>query len=289
MAKIQPKAAVIVPVGAAAPLLMKTPIDKLQRYWQGWETKLRTLITDRSGAQLFFPAKLKQTDPAYGTEFFSLRPIEAICIYNAPTKASSTRSRNSKRLAIFIDGSFEVFPGDERPCMHKAECNVTFYTCLEDSDGVKLTFFDAIHFDFEVAESQKSFHPLFHAQRGKSRTVDDVKVKELLANKLRRKTSEIHIKEEEHQTLGTPYLRLPTPQLDMFSVMTLIMADFFCNGGEVSRPGSTVEDSFKAILRHLRDPSNIVREGFASKALKERFYAEKEQHISTAHWYAEHA
>jgi hypothetical protein len=276
-------------VPAASAIAIKTPIVKLLRYWQGWETKLRTLVTDRSGAKLFFPAQLQQIAPAHDKQFFSLSPIEPICIYNAPMKASSTRSHSSRRLAIFIDGSFEVFPGDERPCMHKAECNVTFYTCIEEEDGVKLVFFDAIHFDFEVAESQTSFHPLFHAQRGKSRTVSDVRVKKLLANKLRLKPEEIHIGEEQQRTFGTPYLRLPTPQLDMFSVMTLIMADFFCNGGEVGKPGSTVEANFKSILKHLRDPSNIVREGFASKALKERFFSEKEQHISTAHWYAEHA
>lgn len=289
MAKNPPNPVADTAMPASSPIAIKTPIDKLQRYWQGWETKLRTLVTDRSGAQLFFPPRLKQIAPEHGKEYFSLSPVEPICIYNAPTKASSTRSRSSRRLAIFIDGSFEVFPGDTRPCMHKAECNATFYTCLEEEDGVKLVFFDAIHFDFEVAESQTSFHPLFHAQRGKSRTVSDARVIELLARKLRRKPEEIHIQEEQAQTLGTPYLRLPTPQLDMFSVMTLIMADFFCNGGEVGKPGSTVEDNFKAILKHLRDPSNIVREGFASRALRERFDAEQERHISTAHWYAEHA
>ncbi|WP_420473702.1 hypothetical protein [Noviherbaspirillum sp. ST9] len=256
---------------------------KLQRYWDGWDSRLKQLISGRNGARLFFPTALQHGEIVDGK--ITIRPVAPIFIHNAPPKASSSRGK-STRLAIFIAGSFEVSAADEQPCMHKADCNVTFYTCKPEPEGFSLKFFDAMHFDFEAAQSQTAFHPIFHVQRGVSREVSDDTVRDLFQEHLHTSRDKVVINNEQVQDLGTPYLRLPTPQLDMFSVMTLIMADFFCNGGDISQDKQLVP-RFRAILDYLRHEANIIREGHGSRTLKGRIEAERAQHMSAAHWYAE--
>jgi hypothetical protein len=175
---------------------------------------------------------------------------------------------------------------DEQPCMHKAECNVSFYVCKPEGNGYTLTFFDAMHFDFEQPDSQTAFHPIFHVQRGVSRDVNDQTVRDLFNSHLHVDQADVTIIENTSQNLGTPYLRLPTPQLDMFSVITLIMADFFCNGGDIARDKQLIPH-FRAILDYLRHESNIIREGHGSKTLRNRILGETTQHLSAAHWYGE--
>jgi hypothetical protein len=259
---------------------MSTSINLFQRYWAGWEGKLSPLIRDRNGARLYFPPALKP-ESADGVKY-SLRPLDPIFIYNAPTKSSSTREKATK-LCIFIDGTFEVEKVDEQPCMHKADCNVTFYKCEEDDQGTHLEFFDAMHFDFELADQQTPFHPIFHVQRGVSRTVNSKKVRELFKKHCHIEGEQLSIVEDTHN-LGTPYLRLPTPQLDLFSLMTLVIADFFCRHGQDKKQNEQVRTSFKAILDYLRDEENIIREGHGSRRLKTRMEG---THMSTAHWYGE--
>jgi hypothetical protein len=105
--------------------------------------------------------------------------------------------------------------------------------------------------------------------------------------------------------LGTPYLRLPTPQLDLFSVMTIVAADFFCNAGDANRDRdidrnarhrrgrngaarhdrTNVVERFASLLDLLRKPENIARAGTASVALFARM--KTDDYISTGHWYPE--
>ncbi|HEX7643032.1 MAG TPA: hypothetical protein VF472_12570, partial [Burkholderiaceae bacterium] len=207
-------------------------------------------------------------------------------VHYTPTKASSTRDKLTK-LAIFISGSFEVSTAEDQPCMDRANCNVTFYTCRPDGEeGFVLAFFDAMHFDFEFANKQTAFHPIFHVQRGVSNNVGDETVRGLFNEHLHVDRDKVRFEDVQGAGLGTPYLRLPTPQLDMFSVMTLIMADFFCNGGKVDEDAKLVPQ-FRAILDYLRHEHNIIREGHGSKTLKARIDAESTKHVSAAHWYLE--
>jgi hypothetical protein len=257
--------------------------SKLQRYWSGWDAKLKPLINGKNGARLFFPEVLEHGDVKDGRVV--VRPTSPIFIHNAPSKASSKRAKET-RLAIFIAGSFEVSTADELPCMHKADCNVTFYSCRPEGEGWALAFFDAMHFDFEVHDAQTAFHPIFHVQRGVSRDVNDEVVRTLFHEHLHVDRNKVHIAEVESKGLGSPYLRLPTPQLDMFSVMTLLMADFFCNGGEIADNAKLVPH-FRAILDYLRHETNVIKEGAGSQVLRERMEAETSRHMSAAHWYAE--
>jgi hypothetical protein len=81
---------------------------------------------------------------------------------------------------------------------------------------------------------------------------------------------------------GTPYLRLPTPQMDLFSVMTMVIADFFCNGGDRN---PKVRDQFQAILGWLVHENNAAREGVAAGVIRER--SQSGGFTSSAHWYPE--
>lgn len=261
-----------------------TPISHLKRYWDEWENKLNPLVKDRGGARLFF-STLKQESPAQNDGYFILSPVEPICLYNAPPKASSSKSSSaSTKLAIFIDGDFHIYD-DSHPKkgLRASACSVMFYQSKETADGINLTLFDALHFDHEIHEGETAYHPVFHAQRGISRTVNDGTVRSILSKYLHCSEESIVINNEIAKHLGSPYLRLPTPQLDLFSALTLIAADFFCNGGDQT---SSTKEQFQAILNHLRNAKNSARLGHTAAALKNRI---TNNDLSIAHWYVESA
>lgn len=256
-------------------------IGKLQRYWQEWGTKLTPLIRDKAGARLVFPDSLieKKRDDIIVT----MGPSAPICIYNAPEKASSSRRGASHKLTILIDGSFDLLHEEDHPCMKSARCNITFLRCEQlGRDSIKLELVDALHFDIEP--DGKAFHPIFHAQRGAS--LDEATCRQTLSNVTHIGIEHIEIATPNHVVFGTPYLRLPTPQLDVFAVMTMVMADYFCNAGDIKR-GSNIQDLFADLLKLLTNSKNIVREGPSSQVLKTRLHGE--QHMSAAHWYPEWA
>ncbi len=274
----------------------------LQRYWQQWEPKLEALVKDK-GAKLTFPAGLIQEKGSRdGTAI--LRPKMPVCISNAPEKASS---RRAGKQVILIDGSFEVNVADKAPHLVKPTCNVTIFRSEElPTEKLTLDLVESMHFDMEAPfddEDRKQFHPIFHAQRGESLTAD--RCKEVLGEVYHLGPEQIHIEVKNKAVIGTPYLRLPTPQLDLFSVMTIVAADFFCNAGDAQRDRriddaqrknggrlgsarhdrSNVVDRFVSILDLLRKPENVARAGDSSLALFTRIT--KDDHISTGHWYPE--
>lgn len=261
-----------------------TPISKLQRYWNEWETKLNPLVKDRGGARLFFPL-LKQQPPEKDGGHFTLSPVEPIFLHNAPPKASSSKTATaSSRLAIFIDGDFHIYDdGHPKKGLRASACSIMFYLSKATEDGINLTLFDALHFDHEIHDDETAFHPVFHAQRGLSRTVNDSTVKSILAKHLHYAEENIEINNDAANYLGSPYLRLPTPQLDLFSALTLVAADFFCNGGDAT---SSTKDKFQAILKHLADPKNTALLGHTCGALKQRIV---NNDLTIARWYMEGA
>ncbi|MDO9006059.1 MAG: hypothetical protein Q7V20_21660 [Aquabacterium sp.] len=260
-----------------------SPIALMERYWKEWESKLSVLVQSKS-AKLYFPAKLKQSDPDQEKNWYTVQPVTPICIYNAPPKGSSGKGiASSGRMAIFVTGSFELTPLERGFELHGATCEISFYRIKrEDGDGVQLKLFDAMHFDYEKANNHTPFHPVFHAQRGRCRTITHESVKDLMVNYRVPGSEKVIVSDDEKIDLGTPYFRLPTPQLDIFSVFALLMADFFCNGGEL-KDNPRIQNMFRSILKHLTDERNAVREGASSRRLKDRF----DSHISAAHWYAE--
>lgn len=271
----------------------------LYQYWYKWESKLRTLLEAR-GARLLFPAIREKpgTRDAANPNILTFDLITPICILDAPQKASTTRS--TKRMHILIDGTFKFDEAASYPCLLHAGCNVTLFDRSEnDEDGtLELFLTDALHFDVESPDekgNRKGFHPFFHAQRGISH--NDQVVREVFAAATRRDVGEVRVDQTAKDKIGHPYLRIPTPQLDLFSVMTMIVADCFCNPGEVdsvtkpkvTRPGdeSRAEVLFVDLLKLLTEGSNIVREGNTARALKQRVTAA--DLMSAGHWYPEWA
>lgn len=266
--------------------MSKGAIAKLERFWQKWESPLQQLVQARGGAKLIFPTRLDQSVPTEGSSTYTVKPTQPIAIFNAPTKASSTRGSNDAlRLAIFIHGSFDMHVTDDEVVMTKADCNVSFFKSKIEGHVTTLTLFDALHFDFELSENQTSFHPIFHAQRGVSRNVTEPVIRKIWDAQYKRGRAELAI--EIAHPPGTPYLRLPTPQLDIFSVITLILADFFCNPGDKEKGNPHTEKRFKELLKLLMSSENLVRDGKGARSLMARFHREEPAYMSTAHWYAE--
>lgn len=278
-------------------------IDKLQRYWQQWGDKLEPLVKGK-GARLDFPAKLRRLGGTEKSDVFA--PTRPICITNAPNKAS-TKFRNSHRLAIFINGDLEISKDPDDPCINH-RCNITIFKYTEmPGVSVHLEMLDAMHFDVDATDKKTGkrthFHPIFHVQRGLS--LDDETCRDTLADILHMSPDAITVDQSNKAALGTPYLRIPTPQLDMFSVLTLVAADYFCNPGDAIRDEkhdeaaangdhkakyahrSNAKALFVELLNLLRNSSNIAREGVSSVELRDRLTSAGL--LSTACWYPESA
>lgn len=271
----------------------------LYQYWYKWEPKLRTLLEARR-ARLVFPAiREKQgTRDQNHPDILTFELESPICILDAPQKGSITRS--TKRMHILIDGTFKFAETAGHPCMLHASCNVTLFDRTEnDGDGtLELVLTDALHFDVESPDAhgnRKGFHPFFHVQRGISH--DDQRVREVIAAATKRDEAEVSVDQSAKDKIGHPYLRIPTPQLDLFSVMTMIAADCFCTtsdtegatkakapqAGEATR----AEVLFADLLKLLTEGSNIVREGDTARALIQRVMGANL--MSAGHWYPEWA
>lgn len=260
--------------------------SSINRYWREWESKLQLLVKTKS-ATLCFPYGLIENGPHHKSGHFTYSLAEPICLFNAPYKASSNRTTAAlNKLIIFINGSFDIILGskiDEAHSVRSTTCNITFYVSTIIDEKLQLSFFDALHFDHEITGDVKAFHPVFHAQRGTTNSLNNELIKKMISKNLHYTLENIEIDDANKGNIGMPYLRLPTPQLDVLSALTLVMADFFCNGGSSDKK---IKDNFQSILTHLIKIEEIMGNCLTSSALKRRIDV---QPISTAHWYQESA
>ncbi len=280
------------------------PFPRLQRHWEQWRDKLEPLVRSKS-ARLDFPPRLKYLSDA-ADDFYLYGPERPVCITNAPVKSSSTRARNNLRLVIFIDGDLKFSKDATVPCItHR--CSLTIFKFSEvPRQSAHLEMVDTMHFDVDAIDSEGErtpFHPIFHVQRGPCH--DDTVYQNVLADILRLEPANITVDQGNKAALGTPYLRIPTPQLDMFSLFTLIAADYFCNPGDVKRDAdhdkavkdgsrkvvaadrSNVKEQFVALLDLLKSTNNLAREGKSAIELRDRI--NDAAVLSTACWYPESA
>lgn len=252
--------------------------------WQQWPEKLRPLVVAR-GARLEFPSLSGPHDVGDGKVEF--RTSEPILIANAPQKSASNKSG---RHAIFILGTFVFGQADdtERPKLVHATASVTIYNVTHETDAAIAQLFEAVHFDMEDAQNPTAFHPIFHAQRGADNRLSEAQVRRLLKRALRLGRGVVNI--ADSQVPGTPYLRLPTPQLDLFSVLTMLIADFLCHTPQGRRTQQLINSNthtlFKAVLKLLQAEENIARDGACTEVLDIR-RAQAGNYASSAHWYAE--
>jgi len=246
-----------------------------QRYWRDWAGKLSVPI-ERMASRLRFPEYLNEIRLEGG--IVELKPPYPICIYNAPQKGASRKRGSSHKQTIFIDGSFKLNANEKNPFLEQGKASITFFdTKAAVGGGYELMEVDAVHFDMELQSNPFPYHPLFHAQRDTSNQLTDEMIREAMSDMARINPQQIVV--SRNSQLGTQHLRLPTPQMDMFAVFTMVVADFFCTGGDKDTT------QFEGILEHLIHPSNAAREGVAAKALNVRSLG---AHSCPAHWYPEY-
>ncbi|RAN82082.1 hypothetical protein B5P43_10410 [Bacillus sp. SRB_336] len=251
--------------------------DKLfALYWQEWESKLN-VVAKRGGAQLHFPLL---TGPSEGADgLVTYKPDSPLVLHNVLQKGSSGKpGRNS----IFIEGSFTFRADVDAWVMTSAGANISIFEVKHEDGKLIASLFDALHFDFEKADAQKPYHPLFHVQRGGNSHLTDNIVIEHLKRQPGMSTATVEV--AQGKILGSHHLRIPSPQLDYFSVLIMVIADFFCNPEEKDK-NKNMAVLFRDLLKHLCDERNIARQGYASQVLFGR--SRNRGWASSADWYAE--
>jgi len=78
-------------------------------------------------------------------------------------------------------------------------------------------------------------------------------------------------------------LRIPTPQMDYMSVLTMVIADHFCD----ERWSTDVHRGFIMLLRQVMHASNPARSSKQSQNLEQRWNPELRGPFCASHWYAE--
>lgn len=276
-------------------------LAELTRHWQQWGQKLKPLVARRS-AKLHFPNTLRKAKEDNGVLTFE--PEHPVCFHNAPEKASSSRARVNHKFVYFVDGNIEIAYGSSAICVNH-RCSVAIFRQeFVGARQLKLELVDSLHFDVDTdrgnSREHTAFHPLFHVQRGTG--LSDEICKKTISDALQFRPEDIQVDQTNRVVLGTPYIRIPTPQLDLFSVMTLIAADIFCNPKDVeddirareaaAKKGRTIpagtlirtREHFMALLDLLRTPS-VFREGLYLGKLRKR--SSEVEHLSSALWYPE--
>lgn len=233
-----------------------------RRYWGDIGTKINKIAARRS-AKAFMPDVAGAE--ALGDGLFKITFDGPAFFYNAPQKGSSTKSGQSHRQGIFIDGTFTVRELGTQVVLTNASCNLSIYDTALD-DCYTLTLVEAMHFDMEQ-EVQSEFHPMFHVQRGVSNTLTSEQIIHRAKDATRLPEEKIVIAETPH-AVGLSYLRLPTPQMDYFAVLATVTADFFCSAGQSDR---SAKDEFRELLRSLLGSKNMMRDGLPSRALRGRW------------------
>ena len=257
---------------------MRKDFGGFHRYWNEWDSRLTGPIKRASG-KLSFP-QLQERRRDDGTAEFSLE--HPICIYNAPFKASSSVRGAQLRNTIVVEGGFllrHVEAG--QPALINGHCSLTIFGMARLADRrLRLAQLDAMHFDMESHDAQTAYHPMFHVQRDTSNKLDDEAVQKVVGRLAGVDPASIEI--DRTGGVGTQHLRLPTPQMDVFAVLTALIADFFSSPSDKEN----AKTQFKAILTHLASTSNLVREGLAAQTLNGRAQG---NFTCPAHWYAEYA
>jgi len=245
-----------------------------QRFWREVGNKVGHIVRDQGG-RLLFSEDLQVEQLASGDRKISI--LEPIMFYSAPYKGGSKKP--SARRAIFIDGTFQLRIGGDTLDLVQAACNLAVYDTEEVAkQSYILKLVDSMHFDMEDSQSQNEFHPMFHAQRGYSTMITRAKV-------VKRAMTATRLTEDQIEVIpgdqSLEFMRLPTPQMDMLSVLATVVADVFCHK-KSSRP---VKDAFHELLKKLLEYKNVARDGLSSRVLAQRW--SDRPPFAAAHWYKE--
>jgi hypothetical protein len=245
-----------------------------QRFWRDVGADIKVVV-DRH-ATVLFPDEMGIRDVGGGEQEFYLH--EPVMFYGAPLKGGSRKAGG--RRAIFVDGTFRVRPIEGGFELVQGACNLVVYDSVEAANtSYELTLIDAMHFDIEAAEAQREFHPIFHAQRGYSTLITRDKVIGRAMAATRMTEDKIAV---DDRPVNLEFVRLPSPQMDMLSVLATVVADFFCSKEHSRRQE---KDAFHCLLKRLLGEKNPMRESVSSKALSKRWGDRPP--FAAAHWYKE--
>ncbi|MDB5815308.1 MAG: hypothetical protein JWN23_2425 [Rhodocyclales bacterium] len=250
----------------------------LLREWDAWKGALKKIVESRN-ARLHFPnLNIRQED---GLTCAMLS--HPICIFDAPPKASTTRLSSDKLIVIFVSGELKFADTETGSVLVESSCSAAFFKKTKNvpANSLGLQMTDSLHFDAEVSNKLTPFHPIFHVQRGTSRISSDA-CKDVLASLIHIDRDKIDVPfDDTVGILKSPCFRIPTPQLDILSVLTLIIADYFCNTNAVTN----IAERFQEVLRLLASDGKPAREGASARLLRSR--VETHGHLSAGIWYAE--
>lgn len=222
-----------------------------QAFWKTWRDHLNLLVTAR-GAKLLCPSadELVFTETATGYIAKPERPIGLIAL---PQKGTS--GSEGHKLVAFIDGTFSFsyqpqVPLPQGSLLVSADSHVAFFKATAGEQRSTLNLIDAYHFDhFNVNPKESSPHPVFHAQRN-IRSDDCFPLFLSCLDSDPHNNMEIGQMEqhEKNELFRLKTFRLPTPQIDLFSLSAIIAADHLV---DKCSHDSTAYGSFKSFLKHI--------------------------------------
>jgi len=216
-------------------LLEKKCIASFRQRWDNWRMLLETLVEEPSGRFICPTSRELKFLPQKHVRSIQVKLPYPICMYGIPMKLNS---KNSEKIAIFIDGDFELEQNKEEN-LRRVKSSIAYYKVTGKST-FKLSLLDAYHFDFyDSSPNGHAPHPVFHAQRDIRLGEAETRFTEALQSApvsegvtlTRTKDSD---KAKMFQ-LGN--LRIPTPQMDIFNLGAVVAADQLVGHDSDSRWG----------------------------------------------------
>lgn len=224
-------------------------------FWRRWRQYLSSMVLANGGI-LLCPID----DDLYFEDWDAGYKVSLkwpICFRAIPHKGNSSKSHG---LVVFIDGSFKFSFSegvDDSSRLISVESNVAFFKAKATEEGVFLNLVDAYHFDHFVEDPVTSApHPVFHAQRNIRPDVVFQRFDTCLnsdpENTMRLGPFDQH---EKDRLFGLKTFRLPTPQVDLFSLSAIIAADHLVDKCSHDSPHYK---SFKAFVRHISESKSSI-------------------------------
>jgi len=259
--------------------------NEFRREWEDWR-KLLGALAESSSSILICPDQwhIKFIEEEQdGVEVLKISLPFPICFYSVPEKQKNNGTHLSgKKMAIFIDGTFELIIANDSAQLRNISSLAAFYRIRSGEGGNKsLELADAYHFDFFKEDVKKSSpHPIFHAQRSIRLTATGG-FKETLAQKT--VTSKVDITEVTVEDKGELFdlgsFRIPTPQMDLLNLGAAIAGNQLVGSGN-----SAQWNHFNKLLSNLHDPHNDLHSIQIPNGHNAKIFTPPRKHL--ADWYS---
>jgi hypothetical protein len=198
--------------------LKKKYIANFMSKWDNWRALLQTLVEEPAG-QLICPTSRELTFEETPCNSIQVKLPYSICMYGIPQKLNR---RCTNKIVVFIDGNYELEQKEEN--LRRIKSSIAFYKV----DGKKLNLMDAYHFDFfdSLVEGHAP-HPIFHAQRDIRCNEVEPRFNLALQNipSLGHVTLTLTDASKKSKLFQFGAFRIPTPQMDIFNLGAVVVAD----------------------------------------------------------------